>query len=96
MLALASISSTDLTFVDAVRALGVAHPVLDEGLDALAAVMTVGMEQAPGVLHADLRIARGLSPDQLDLVGRCRCSSRGRARSSGGVQHARAVLHAAR
>ena len=60
VLALASISSTDLTFVDAVRALGVEHPVLDEGLDALAAVMRVGMEQAPGVLHADLRIARGL------------------------------------
>ncbi|HET9022661.1 MAG TPA: histidine--tRNA ligase [Ornithinibacter sp.] len=60
VLALASISSTDLTFVDAVRALGVEHPVLDDGLDALAAVMRVGMEQAPGVLHADLRIARGL------------------------------------
>ena len=55
-----SISSTDLSFVDAVRALGVQHPTLDEGLDALAAVIAVGMEQAPGVLVADLQIARGL------------------------------------
>ena len=42
------------------RALGVQHPTLDEGLDALAAVIAVGMEQAPGVLVADLQIARGL------------------------------------
>ena len=55
VLALASISSTDLSFVDAVRALGVQHPTLDEGLDALAAVIAVGMEQAPGVLVADLQ-----------------------------------------
>jgi histidyl-tRNA synthetase len=59
-LALAEIRSTDLAFVGAVRALGVAHPTLDEGLDALAAVIAVGMERAPGVLVADLRIARGL------------------------------------
>ena len=59
-LALAAISSTDLSFVDAVRALGVEHPTLDEGLDALAAVITAGMAQAPGVLVADLKIARGL------------------------------------
>ena len=60
VLTLASISSTDLAFVDAVRALGVEHPTLDEGLAALSAVIAVGMEQAPGVLVADLRIARGL------------------------------------
>jgi histidyl-tRNA synthetase len=59
-LALAAISSTDLSFVDAVRGLGVEHPTLDQGLDALAAVIAVGMEQAPGVLVADLKIARGL------------------------------------
>lgn len=59
-LALAAISSTDLSFVDAVRALGVEHPTLDEGLDALAAVITAGRAQAPGVLVADLKIARGL------------------------------------
>ena len=55
VLALASISSTDLSFVDAVRALGVQHPTLDEGLEALAAVIAVGLEQAPGVLVADLQ-----------------------------------------
>ena len=60
VLALASVSSADLSFVDAVRALGVEHPTLDEGLDALAAVIRVGLEQAPGVLVADLSIARGL------------------------------------
>ena len=59
-LALASIRSVDLSFVDRVRALGVEHPTLDEGLDALAAVITVGMDEAPGVLVADLRVARGL------------------------------------
>ncbi len=60
VLALASIRSADLSFVDAVRALGVQHPTLDEGLDALAAVIAVGSDQAPGVLVADLRVARGL------------------------------------
>ena len=35
-------------------------PTLDEGLDALAAVMRAAMEHAPGLLVADLRIARGL------------------------------------
>ncbi len=59
-LELAGISSADLSFVDAVRALGVQHPTLDEGLAALAAVLEVGLKQAPGVLVADLRIARGL------------------------------------
>ena len=48
-LALASIRSVDLSFVDRVRALGVEHPTLDEGLDALAAVIAVGMDEAPGV-----------------------------------------------
>ena len=38
-LALAEIRSEDLSFVEAVRALGVEHPTLDEGLEALAAVM---------------------------------------------------------
>ncbi len=59
-LALAEIHSDDLGFVDRVRALGVSHPTLDEGLDALAAVIRAGMEHAPGVVVADLRIARGL------------------------------------
>jgi histidyl-tRNA synthetase len=60
VLALASIRTSDLSFVDAVRALGVQHPTLDEGLDALSAVISAGLEQAPGVLVADLSIARGL------------------------------------
>ncbi len=59
-LALAQIRSEDLGFVDAVRALGVNHPTLEEGLEALSAVIATGLEQAPGVLVADLRIARGL------------------------------------
>ena len=59
-LALAQISSSDLGFVEQVRAQGVSHPVLDQGLDALAAIISTGLELAPGTLVADLRIARGL------------------------------------
>ncbi len=59
-LALAEISSADGSFVDAVRALGVEHPLLDEGLDELLQVVT-GASGADGVdVVADLRIARGL------------------------------------
>lgn len=59
-LALAGIRSADLSFVDRVRDLGVEHPTLDEGLAALAAVITVTQELAPGTVVADLRVARGL------------------------------------
>lgn len=59
-LALAAIRTEDLGFVPQVRALGVSHPTLDAGLDALAAVIAAGMEQAPGTLVADLSVARGL------------------------------------
>jgi histidyl-tRNA synthetase len=59
-LALASIRTTGLGFVDRVRALGVEHPLLDEGLESLAGVIRTGMANAPGRLVADLRIARGL------------------------------------
>ena len=59
-LALAAIRTEDLSFVDRVRALGVEHPTLDEGLEALAAVIRSGLENAPGAMVADLRIARGL------------------------------------
>jgi histidyl-tRNA synthetase len=59
-LALAQIRTDDTSFVDAVRALGVEHEVLDEGLAALAAVLEAAHEVVPGVLVADLRIARGL------------------------------------
>jgi histidyl-tRNA synthetase len=59
-LALAEIRTEDLSFVDRVRALGVEHPVLTEGLESLADVIRTGMAHAPGNLVADLRIARGL------------------------------------
>ncbi len=59
-LELAGIRSNDLGFVEQVRALGVEHPLLDEGLESLANVIRTGMAHAPGKLVADLRIARGL------------------------------------
>lgn len=59
-LALAEISSPDGSFVELVRALGVEHPTLDEGLEHLASVIATASEHAPGVAVADLRIARGL------------------------------------
>jgi histidyl-tRNA synthetase len=59
-LALADISTPDTSFVDAVRALGVSDPLLDEGLAELAAVVEAAAEHAPGLLLADLKIARGL------------------------------------
>jgi histidyl-tRNA synthetase len=59
-LALAEIRTEDLSFVDRVRALGVEHPLLDDGLEALAAVIRTGLAHAPGRVVADLRIARGL------------------------------------
>ncbi len=57
---LAAIRTADASFVDRVRALGVDHPVLDQGLLELARVVEAAREHAPGVLVADLRIARGL------------------------------------
>jgi histidyl-tRNA synthetase len=59
-LALAEISTTDTSFVDAVAALGVRDPLLDEGLAELARVMEAGAEHAPGLMVAELRVARGL------------------------------------
>jgi histidyl-tRNA synthetase len=59
-LALAAIRTDDLSFVDRVRALGVQHPTLDDGLQALARVIQTGLDNAPGALVADLKIARGL------------------------------------
>ena len=60
VLALATIRTEDASFVDRVRALGVEHPVLDEGLEALQAVIETGQANAPGAMVADLKIARGL------------------------------------
>jgi histidyl-tRNA synthetase len=59
-LALAAIRSSDLGFVEQVRALGVQHPLLEEGLEALTSVICTAMTHAPGKVVADLRIARGL------------------------------------
>lgn len=59
-LELATITAADSSFVDRVRALGVAHPLLDEGLAALAEVVEAAASGVPGRLVADLKIARGL------------------------------------
>jgi histidyl-tRNA synthetase len=59
-LSLAEISSEDASFADAVRALGVRDDLLDEGLDELVQVVEAGRENQPGLMVADLRIARGL------------------------------------
>ncbi len=59
-LALAAIRATDDSFVAAVRALGVEHPLLDEGLESLAAVVRAAAAVVPGRVVADLKIARGL------------------------------------
>ncbi|TDW84077.1 histidyl-tRNA synthetase [Kribbella pratensis] len=60
VLRLAEISSTDASFADQVRALGVQHEILDEGLERLSQIMSAANEHAPGLLVADLKIARGL------------------------------------
>ncbi|MFT3878019.1 MAG: histidine--tRNA ligase [Propioniciclava sp.] len=59
-LELATICTADTSFVERVRALGVEHPLLDEGLAALADVVAAASVAVPGRLVADLKIARGL------------------------------------
>ena len=59
-LELATICTADTSFVERVRALGVRHELLDEGLAALADVVTAAAAAVPGRLVADLKIARGL------------------------------------
>jgi histidyl-tRNA synthetase len=61
-LQLAAIRTTDSSFVSRVWALGVVHPMLDEGLDELAAVLDgcAGLSNARVTVEADLSIARGL------------------------------------
>jgi histidyl-tRNA synthetase len=61
-LALARIKGTDAGFADEVRALGVEHPQLDEGLDALvrAVEATAHTRSEQFSVVADLQIARGL------------------------------------
>lgn len=60
VLALAQIRSTDTSFVESVRALGVHNKLLDEGLSELAAVMKATAGPSSGVIIADLHIVRGL------------------------------------
>jgi histidyl-tRNA synthetase len=57
---LATISSADESFVDQVRALGVRHEELDEGLELLAEVVRAAARYVPGRLISDLKVARGL------------------------------------
>jgi histidyl-tRNA synthetase len=59
-LALAGIQAADASFADAVRRLGVEHPLLDEGVAELAAVVETAREHSPGLVQATLKIARGL------------------------------------
>jgi histidyl-tRNA synthetase len=61
-LALAGIATTDTSFVDRVRALGVQNPLLEQGLTELAAVVegAAGAATDTFTVTADLRIARGL------------------------------------
>jgi histidyl-tRNA synthetase len=73
-LALAEISAPDGSFADAVAALGVRDPLLDEGLAELVRVMDAASAHAPGLLVADLKIARGLdyytgTVYEVELVG---------------------------
>lgn len=57
---LAGISASDESFVEQVRALGVTHELLDEGLAELASLIRVAGRSAPGRVVVDLKIARGL------------------------------------
>ncbi|MEH1102336.1 histidine--tRNA ligase [Micromonospora sp. CPCC 205561] len=59
-LALAEISAPDASFADAVAALGVSEPLLDEGIEELVRVVETAAAHSPGLCVADLRIARGL------------------------------------
>jgi histidyl-tRNA synthetase len=59
-LALAEISSADVSFAEQVKALGSSDPLLEEGLDELTRVIDAGQSQAAGLFVADLSIARGL------------------------------------
>jgi histidyl-tRNA synthetase len=58
--ALAGIGGAGPDVVERVRALGVEHPLLDEGLTELMAVVDAADARRPGALVADLKIARGL------------------------------------
>ena len=57
---LAAISGSDARVADRVRALGVSTDLLEEGLGELMALVEAAEKRLPGVVVADLRIARGL------------------------------------
>lgn len=59
-LALSSIATPDASFVEQVQALGVEHPLLEQGLAELAAVVGAVRTPPTVTVTADLRIARGL------------------------------------
>lgn len=58
--ALAAISTPDVSFIDEVRSLGVSHELLDVGLTELAQVVSAAAGIDGVDIVADLRIARGL------------------------------------
>lgn len=60
-LALANIRTTDLSFLERVRALGITSDLLNEGLDELAFVIDALHTLPQGTLVADLSIARGFN-----------------------------------
>lgn len=59
-LKLAEIRTTDTSFVEKVRALGVEHPLLDTGLEELAYVIDTAAHLPAESVQADLSLARGL------------------------------------
>ncbi|PIE21263.1 MAG: histidine--tRNA ligase [Arachnia propionica] len=59
-LRLATINSSDLSFVAEVKALGVSHELLDQGVAELADLMAAVSQGATGRAVVDLSIARGL------------------------------------
>ncbi|MDD9206151.1 histidine--tRNA ligase [Georgenia sp. 10Sc9-8] len=59
-LELAAIRGNDATVADRVLALGARSPLLEEGLQELVSLVEAAEERVPGVMVADLRIARGL------------------------------------
>lgn len=60
LLDLAAIESTSGAFADEVAALGVSDPLMDEGLESLTRLLDAASRQQPGVVVAQLKIARGL------------------------------------
>ncbi|GAA4285392.1 histidine--tRNA ligase [Brevibacterium daeguense] len=60
LLDLAAIESTTGEFAEAVTALGITDPLLDEGLESLTRLLDAANRQQPGIVVAQLKIARGL------------------------------------